>query len=113
MPPCSIVPRSPADMSSVEEALSQIARTATTLVTSETTQFQQQQQFEPAAPLTGGQPRRRLSTERTLVLGVVTNQRTPQTREWIRRTYMVDASSLDGVLLRFVIGRNGLNPGDR
>ena len=26
---------------------------------------------------------------------------------------MVDASSLDGVLLRFVIGRNGLNPGDR
>ena len=43
------------------------------------------------------------------VLGVISNQRTPKTREWIRSTYMAEAASLEGVLLRFVIGRHGLN----
>jgi len=43
------------------------------------------------------------------VLGVISNQRTPKTREWIRSTYMGEAASLEGVLLRFVIGRHGLN----
>ena len=40
------------------------------------------------------------------VLGVISNQRTPKTREWIRSTYMSEAASLEGVLLRFVIGRH-------
>ena len=48
-------------------------------------------------------------TVETQVLGVISNQRTPKTREWIRSTYMVEAASLEGVLLRFVIGRHGLN----
>jgi len=48
-----------------------------------------------------------------LVLGVVSNQRTPATRDWIRQTYLAEAAKLDGVVLRFVIGRLGLNPDDR
>ena len=48
-------------------------------------------------------------TVETQVLGVISNQRTPKTREWIRSTYMAEAASLEGVLLRFVIGRHGLN----
>ena len=47
------------------------------------------------------------------VLGVISNQRTPKTREWIRSTYMSEAASLEGVLLRFVIGRHGLNQDDK
>ena len=44
---------------------------------------------------------------------MISNQRTPKTREWIRSTYMGDAASLEGVLLRFVIGRQGLNQDDK
>ena len=59
-------------------------------------------------------PRGVLYVRRTpQVLGVISNQRTPKTREWIRGTYMGEAAALEGVLLRFVIGRHGLNQDDK
>ena len=44
-------------------------------------------------------PRQLAAARHFLVLGVVSNQRTPETRQWIRTTYMADAAGLDGVLL--------------
>ena len=58
-------------------------------------------------------PRQLAAAHHFLVLGVVSNQRTPETRQWIRKTYMADAVGLEGVLLRFVIGKRGLTPSDR
>jgi hypothetical protein len=48
-----------------------------------------------------------------LVLGVVTNPRTPQTREWIRSFSFAPASTAGApALLRFIVGRRGLSPRD-
>ena len=50
---------------------------------------------------------------RLLVFGVVTNPRTPVVRDWIRSTYMTQPAALDkAVLLRFIVGRNGLTRED-
>ena len=101
-------------MAATETLLGQIASTARQLVTSEASQLDSSlrtavQTSGVPRPAAGGQPRRGLATERQLVLGVISNQRTPKTREWIRGTYMGEAAALEGVLLRFVIGRHGLN----
>jgi hypothetical protein len=53
-----------------------------------------------------------------LVLGVISNPRTPNTRDWIRSTYMATALSTRAarsgrVLLRFVMGRRGLDANDQ
>jgi hypothetical protein len=98
--------------------LGQIATTAQQLVSTEASQLDASLRAfgklsRVPRPAAGGQPRRGLVTERQLVLGVISNQRTPKTREWIRSTYMGDAASLEGVLLRFVIGRQGLNQDDK
>ena len=56
------------------------------------------------------------ATKRLLVLGIISNPRTPHVREWIRNTYITSASQAqaDGkVLLRFVMGRRGLNEADQ
>ena len=48
-----------------------------------------------------------------LVLGVISNPRTPHTRQWIRSTYMATAPRRNGrVILRFVMGKRGLNAAD-
>ena len=53
-----------------------------------------------------------------LVLGVISNPRTPHTRDWIRETYMASALA-EGkrqskrVLLRFVMGKRGLTASDQ
>ena len=50
-----------------------------------------------------------------LVLGVISNPRTPHTREWIRKSYFTsaaDAANAGTVLLRFVVGKRGLNTDD-
>ena len=54
--------------------------------------------------------------ERLLVLGIISNPRTPHVRQWIRNTYVAAAgrASAEGtVLLRFVMGQRGLNEKDR
>jgi hypothetical protein len=51
--------------------------------------------------------------KRLLVLGVVTNPRTPAVRGWIRDTYMAEpAAQSSEVLLRFIVGRRGLTSND-
>ena len=54
-------------------------------------------------------------TPRLLVLGIISNPRTPHTRDWIRSTYKaVPVASVDGeALVRFVMGRRGLSSPDR
>mmetsp|Transcript_30409 Transcript_30409/g.88682 ORF Transcript_30409/g.88682 Transcript_30409/m.88682 type:complete len:443 (-) Transcript_30409:319-1647(-) len=48
-----------------------------------------------------------------LVLGFVTNPRTPKTREWIRQTVLVPAAEVGApALIRFVVGKRGLSPRD-
>lgn len=48
-----------------------------------------------------------------LVLGVISNPRTPHTRKWIRDTYMAAAPKRNGrVILRFVFGKRGLTAAD-
>ena len=49
---------------------------------------------------------------RLLVLGIISNPRTPHTRDWIRRTYLSTAPSSDAALIRFVMGRRGLSEKD-
>ena len=49
-----------------------------------------------------------------IVLGVVTNPRTPQTRLWIRNTYLRSAYyAKANVLARFVLGNRGLSAHDK
>ena len=52
-----------------------------------------------------------------LVLGIITNPRTPHTREWIRSTYKSSWAGPQGTdsraLIRFVLGRRGLNADDQ
>lgn len=45
---------------------------------------------------------------RLLVLGIISNPRTPHIRDWIRRTYLSTVPSSDTALVRFVMGRRGL-----
>lgn len=48
-----------------------------------------------------------------LVLGVISNPRTPHTRKWIRESYMAVAPKRNGrVLMRFVFGKRGLTAAD-
>ena len=50
---------------------------------------------------------------RQLVLGVVSNPRTPNVRRWIRRSYMAGPEARSpSVLLKFISGRRGLTPAD-
>ena len=49
---------------------------------------------------------------RLLVLGIVSNPRTPHVRGWIRGTYLQRLPPPEEALLRFVFGRRGLTPAD-
>ncbi|KAL1523892.1 hypothetical protein AB1Y20_018811 [Prymnesium parvum] len=51
---------------------------------------------------------------RLLVLGVVSNPRTPATRRWIRRTYLSQPAAWNRseVVVRFLVGTRGLNAMD-
>ena len=98
------------------EKLAAVRYAATSLVQRESKLFSTTLHAQEALVERAASQRRRLMVPahtRLLVLGVISNQRTPDTRQWIRQTYMADASTLDGVLLRFVIGKRGLNQGDR
>ena len=56
------------------------------------------------------------ATQRMLVLGIISNPRTPHVRRWIRNTYVAaagPAAAQGTVLLRFVMGRRGLNDKDQ
>jgi len=58
------------------------------------------------------------TTSHLLVLGIISNPRTPHTREWIRSTYLSSVpanseSDPSGALIRFVMGQRGLNKDDR
>ena len=64
-----------------------------------------------ASPLTSATKPARSSL--LLVLGVITNPRTPHTRKWIRSTYMARVSTDPRVVLRFALGRRGLSDADR
>ncbi len=49
-----------------------------------------------------------------LVLGIISNPRTPHTRDWIRATYLsTPAARSSEVVIRFVIGARGLSASDR
>jgi len=50
---------------------------------------------------------------RLLVLGIISNPRTPHTREWIRRTYLSTAPPTEVALVRFVMGQRGLSGVDQ
>ena len=50
--------------------------------------------------------------QRLLVLGIVSNPRTPHVRGWIRGTYLQRLPPPEEALLRFVFGRRGLTPAD-
>jgi hypothetical protein len=48
-----------------------------------------------------------------LVLGIISNPRTPHTREWIRATYFGAAKTQREAVIRFVVGGRGLAADDR
>ena len=70
----------------------------------------------PSSRALGNSARTRASATNslTLVLGIISNPRTPHVRTWIRSTYLSERASWHGAaLVKFVAGDRGLSESDR